>query len=121
MKQADNIKKYFRKFGLGWLITGIAFVAIYAVINPFAVGPESLIIIFAPFVFGFLGFTRFFAWIVSWEILVILSDVAYNTFWAGAKGGESLGSPLLLTLPLFLLAGIADEIRCRIKLRRVYK
>ena len=110
---------YFKKFGIGWLIAGMAFVAIYAVVNGFAVAPQSLIFLFGPFVFGFLGFTRFFAWTLSWEILVILSDIGYYLFYTGPKGGESLGSPVLLLLPLFLIIGIADEIRHWVKSRKV--
>ena len=80
----------------------------------------GLIFVFGPFFFGFLGFTRFFAWMVSWGVLVILNGLLdMYVLDAGAGGTESLGPITLLALPLFVIVGIADEIRYRIKSRKL--
>ena len=80
----------------------------------------SLVFIFGPFIAGFLGFTRFFSWMLSWGVLVILNGLIDKYFLgAGAGGSEYLGPVMLLALPLFLLIGIADEIRYKVKSRKI--
>jgi hypothetical protein len=59
-------------------------------------------------------------WIASWLVLYILDGLIEKyIFGAGAGGTESLGPVMLLALPLFVIVGIADEIRYRIKLRKL--
>lgn len=125
------MKNYFGKFGPGWIITGIALMLVYILLTtlsrsalwPGAVATSffvGLIFIFGPFFFGFLGFTRFFAWMVSWGILVVLEGLLEQyVFNVGANGSESLGPVMLLFLPIFVIVGIADEIRYRIKSRKL--
>ena len=119
------MKNYFRKFGSGWLVAGIAFMTIFIVWETLSYPPSwpgavttsffaSLIFIFGPFFFGFLGFTRFFAWMVSWGILVIFEGLLeHYIFNVGANGSESLGPAMLLFLPIFVIVGIADQYRVR--------
>ena len=63
-------------------------------------------------------FKRFLLWMLSWVVLVILNGI-FDEFilGAGSHGEEYLGPAMLLAFPIFLVVGIADEIRYRIKSR----
>ena len=125
------MNNYFRKFGFGWLIIGIALMLIYMIAGVLSASVlwfgrimtlffTSLVFILGPFIAGFLGFTRFFSWMLSWGVLVILNWLVDKYFLgAGAGGSEYLGPVMLLTLPLFLLIGTADEIRYKVKSRKI--
>ena len=125
------MNNYFRKFGFGWLIIGIALMLIYMIAGVLSASVlwfgrimtlffTSLVFILGPFIAGFLGFTRFFSWMLSWGVLVILNGLVDKYFLgAGAGGSEYLGPVMLLTLPLFLLIGTADEIRYKVKSRKI--
>lgn len=125
------MNNYFEKFGFGWLITGIALMLVYIIAGVLSTSVlwfgrimtlffTGLAFILGPFIAGFLGFTRFFSWMLSWGVLVILNGLVDKyLLGVGAGGSEYLGPVMLLALPLFLLIGIADEIRYRVKLRKV--
>ena|SRR3990167_8249041 len=125
------MNNYFRKFGFGWLIIGIVLMLIYIIAGVLSTSDlwfgrvmtllfTGSIFILGPFIAGFLGFTRFFSWMLSWGVLTILNGLVDKyLLGAGAGGSEYLGPVMLLALPLFLLIGIADEIRYRVKSRKV--
>ena len=120
---------YFRKFGSGWLIVGFGLMLVLALVQMLSVPVLwpgriasilliSLIFAAGPFIAGYFGFTRFFAWIFSWCILYFLGNFLLGLSLAPGGNSENIGSPLIFTLPVFLLIGIADEIRCHFQSRR---
>lgn len=126
----NEMRKYFKKFGLGWLVAGFILTVIVGgfdvlissgnidqMIKAIRIG---FFFIFCLFFAGFLGYLRFFLWVFSWEILYVLNGLVDKfIFRAGANGTEYLGPVMLLAMPLFLIIGVVDEILYQIRSRKI--
>ena len=111
-----ELKNYFKRFGIGWIILGLIFSILFILVNVFTLNLWAgrilsiliigIFFVFTPFLLGFFGLVRLFWLLVGWVfVYILLSSLATSS-----SSGEKIPPyPWLFLLPVALLIGIIWE------------